>query len=195
MDIYLIRHAESEDNVFEATAGVVTRARFNAWVENNPQTVLTIRGRQQADALAERLRGVCLDALYTSPWPRAHATAEMLGAVLGLAPTPHPSLYEVLPPALPARGNPASLKSLFALSYLRMLLPGARPETWGDSLRRIRGVWHELTQQPAEAIAIVSHGWVITILCILAACSREWRVVSRDLNNCGVSVIKSREGR
>lgn len=192
MDVYLIRHAESEDNVFETTTRAISRARYNVWLKNNPHSILTPRGQEQALALADQLRDVRLDRLYTSPWQRAHATAEVLGAALGLTPVSHPELHEVLPPPLPERGGPASMRRHFVHSYLRMCLPGARPESWPESVRRVRGAWRELTSQPVEAIAVVSHGWVIALLCLMLANSREWHVMSRDLRNCGVSLITSR---
>lgn len=55
---------------------------------------LTPVGLAQARAIAERLRGEAVDALYTSDLGRALATAEHIGATCGLPVTPEPRLRE-----------------------------------------------------------------------------------------------------
>ncbi len=60
--IYLARHGESEANV----AGVAT-----GWSD----AALTARGRQQARDLAEIIRGIPLDAVYSSTLSRSRDTA------------------------------------------------------------------------------------------------------------------------
>jgi broad specificity phosphatase PhoE len=55
---------------------------------------LSLRGRRNAEATADRLRGETFDALYTSPKGRAVQTATILGAALGLRPTPLDGLRE-----------------------------------------------------------------------------------------------------
>jgi probable phosphoglycerate mutase len=52
-------------------------------------------GREQAQALAERLAGERLDAVYTSPLHRASETAAIVAARLGLTPEPLDGLREV----------------------------------------------------------------------------------------------------
>ena len=52
-------------------------------------------GREQAQALAERLAGERLDAVYTSPLQRASETAAIVAARLGLTPEPLDGLREV----------------------------------------------------------------------------------------------------
>jgi broad specificity phosphatase PhoE len=61
--IYLARHGESEANL----AGVST-----GWTDSP----LTARGRQQARELAEILKGIPLDAVYSSTLSRSRETAE-----------------------------------------------------------------------------------------------------------------------
>lgn len=63
LQLYLIRHAESMGNV-------ETEESFDAM---NPP--LTLHGRQQAQALSERMSAVKLDAVYSSPLERAINTA------------------------------------------------------------------------------------------------------------------------
>ena len=52
-NIYLIRHAEAEGNIYR---------RAHGWYDGR----ISAKGRRQIDALAERFRGVHLDALYCS---------------------------------------------------------------------------------------------------------------------------------
>jgi len=56
---------------------------------------LNALGRQQASALAERLRGVEIDVLYSSDLQRAFATAEIVAKATGLAVVADPELREV----------------------------------------------------------------------------------------------------
>ena len=64
-EIYLIRHTQAEGNVYHAMQG--------HWDGD-----VTALGLRQLDALAERFRGVKLDALYSSDLHRAMLTADAL---------------------------------------------------------------------------------------------------------------------
>ena len=65
-EIYVIRHAQSEGNLFRMMQG--------QWDGN-----VTALGRRQIASLAERFRGIHLDAVYTSDLTRTRLTA---GAIL-----------------------------------------------------------------------------------------------------------------
>jgi probable phosphoglycerate mutase len=60
-----------------------------------PGRMLNLEGRAQAEQLAEALSRGSIDALYTSPQPRAVETAEAIGRALGLAAQIAPELDEV----------------------------------------------------------------------------------------------------
>ncbi|HEY0824137.1 MAG TPA: histidine phosphatase family protein, partial [Ramlibacter sp.] len=49
-----------------------------------PDVSLNDEGRQQARELVQRLGGVPLDAIYCSPQPRTHQTAQPLAEARGL---------------------------------------------------------------------------------------------------------------
>lgn len=72
-EILLVRHGETDDNAAD---------RFQGQLD----THLNERGREQSRALARRLAGEGLRALYSSPLSRARETAEIVGAELGLQP-------------------------------------------------------------------------------------------------------------
>ena len=70
-EVWLIRHAESTWNAIRRWQG-------------HGDPVLSERGRSQAEALAEALRAVELEELWTSDLRRAQETAEALSRGLGL---------------------------------------------------------------------------------------------------------------
>jgi broad specificity phosphatase PhoE len=84
LDLFLIRHAESE--------GCTERL-----VGRTPQIGLTARGRAQAVRLPARLRECvdALDAIYSSPLRRAIETAAPLGVAFGILPQPLSEFTEV----------------------------------------------------------------------------------------------------
>ena len=70
-EIYLIRHAQSEGNLYRLMQG-----HWNG--------ALTPLGLRQLDALAERMRGMTFDAVYSSDLTRARMTAEAVTRYSGL---------------------------------------------------------------------------------------------------------------
>lgn len=80
--IYLIRHGEN-DWIGKRLPG------------RTPGLHLNDRGRAQARAIAELLRGVRLEAVYSSPLERALETAEPLAKVKGLRVRRRPGLVEM----------------------------------------------------------------------------------------------------
>ena len=80
--IYLVRHG--------ATA-LTEEDRFAGATE----VLLSDEGRRQVEALAERLHGDTLDAVYASPLDRTMETARAIGAPHGLEPREEPDLREI----------------------------------------------------------------------------------------------------
>ncbi|SDP35637.1 probable phosphoglycerate mutase [Nakamurella panacisegetis] len=70
--VILLRHGRSTANVAGVLAG------------RTPGVLLDDVGREQAAAVAERLRGLTLDALVSSPMDRCRQTLEPLAALTGL---------------------------------------------------------------------------------------------------------------
>lgn len=73
MKIYFIRHGEAMDDV---------ENRYGGWADYPPSP----KGIEQARATGRKLksRGVAAEAILTSPFKRAHQTAEELGKILNL---------------------------------------------------------------------------------------------------------------
>ena len=82
MECWLVRHGESTWN---------SEGRFQGGLD----APLSARGRAQAAALAAELASIRFDAVYTSPLSRAHETARVCGAALGLAPVAIEDLREI----------------------------------------------------------------------------------------------------
>lgn len=79
--VLLVRHGETP------TTGMVLPGRARG-------LHLSERGRAQADRVAERLAGLSVSALYSSPLERARETAEPTAAGTGLAVQREPGLLE-----------------------------------------------------------------------------------------------------
>ena len=79
--LLLVRHGQTP------TTGSVLPGRA-------PGLHLADRGREQAERVAERLAGLRVDALYSSPMERARETAEPTAARTGLAVTPEDGFLE-----------------------------------------------------------------------------------------------------
>lgn len=69
--MYLVRHCEARGNIDRVFQG-----HYDADISD--------KGRLQLDKLAERFRGIHLDAVYSSPLKRAIKTAEAVNRHLGL---------------------------------------------------------------------------------------------------------------
>lgn len=195
MQVYLIRHAQCEINVLLDDAPPSKRLSsitFNTLLRGAADSPLTPEGVAQAQRLAERLAGVRFDRLYTSPLPRAAATAAALSEVVGLTPQIINDLRELSPTQVRERAGELTLRQFFLHSYTRMLFSPASPDAFSPVYRRARAVWSQITREPAETIAVVSHGMFIRFLLLSLWTDRRWRIVSRDLSNCGISLVKRR---
>lgn len=78
--VYFVRHAEAESNVNPFFPGSVNG--------------LTDKGREQANALAERFKNVPIHAIYCSDVLRAKQTAEVVASAVGLVPIEQGFLQE-----------------------------------------------------------------------------------------------------
>lgn len=188
MKIYLIRHAQSEENVLDLRV-VTTASAFNDLVRRSHAAPLTRLGEVQARLVVKRLAGARIERLYSSPFARTLATAEVIGQAHGLTPQLVDDLREVLPRPVDESRRAASLRRLFVQSYLEMFWPWGGGETWAVSYQRAKAVWIQLTSEPAAEIAIVSHRGLISLMLLCLRRDRRWRIVTSDLSNGGVSVV------
>lgn len=190
MKVYLIRHAESEENELGRSGARVSVRDFNAMLVRSPASPLTPRGQEQARALVTRLAGAKIERLYTSPFTRALLTADALGQASGLTPQVLPELSEVLPPPGGERRRSASVASHFLRSYARMLWAEGGHEGWRAGYNRARAAWAQITAAPAGAVAAVSHAALLALMLWGLRRDPRWRVLRRDLSNGGVSLVE-----
>ena len=190
MKVYLIRHAQSEENARGSSGARVSARDFNALLVNSPASPLTPQGQRQAQALVGRLAGAGIERLYVSPFTRALMTADVLAQATGLAPQVLPELSEVLPPPRANERRGASINAHFLRAYLRMLWAEGEHEGWRASYSRARAAWGKITAEPAHAVAAVSHAALLGLMLWGLRRDPQWRIVTRDLSNGGVSVVE-----
>ena len=192
MRVYLIRHAQSEENVLNMRVRS-TITDFNELLRRSHAAPLTPTGEEQARAVVERLAEARIERLYSSPFVRALSTSTVLGEALGLVPQPVEELREVLARPLGEHSRPATLERLFIRSYIGMLWPRGAGETWLRGYQRAKLAWERITAEPAEEIAAVSHSATISLMLLALRRSPHWRVLSRDISNGGISIIEAKK--
>ncbi len=132
-----------------------------------PGIHLSDGGREQAERLAERLRGLPIRAVYSSPLERCRETAAPLAAARGLRPMVRSGLGEVRY----GRWTGRPLRQLARTKLWRtvMQVPSRARFPDGESLlevqeRAVRETERIVAAHPRSAVAIVSHGDVIRLL-------------------------------
>ena len=159
-EIYLIRHAQSEGNLYRMMQG--------QW-----DGEVTELGRRQIAALAERFRDVHIDAVYSSDLSRTRMTA---GAILKYHDLPlHTSRALREMDLGPWEGKffgdlkksePEALRT-FVLDMGSWHIDGA--ETCRDATERIYPCFLEIAREnDGRTVAVVSHGAVMR--CLLSRC-------------------------
>lgn len=129
-----------------------------------PGVHLSPAGVQQAQALARRLAGGALAALYTSPLERAAETAAAIGARLGLEARVAQELNEIDFGAWTGR-TLAELDQIEAWRQFNHFRSTARiPD--GESMVEVQARFLQLIERltpahPGDTVALVSHGDVI----------------------------------
>jgi probable phosphoglycerate mutase len=147
--ILLIRHGEND---FVKTGRMAGRL---------PGVHLNQKGRDQAQALAEKLAGAPVKAIYSSPLERAVETAEPLAKALGLELTLRPGLLETDIgewQGLKAKGL-SRLKIWKTVQNRPSLLRFPGGESFIETQQRICQELFSLAAQhdPKDTIACVSH--------------------------------------
>ncbi len=164
LQIYLIRHAESMGNI-------ETDESFD--VMNPP---LTSHGRLQAEAVAERMSAIKLDAVYSSPLERAISTALPISSLCNA-----PVLFE---PLLREKDVCLSFKG-FSL----------KPESDSECAERAKEFFGRLKEKHKSGrVAVVSHGEFLQYLLreIMGISDYDIRFC---FYNASLSKINLREGK
>ncbi len=188
-NIYLIRHAEAEGNLYRRAQG-----QYNA--------LITPLGRSQIALLAERFRETPIDALYSSDLIRTQSTAS---AILKYHPEltiqTDPRLREInvgvwedVPWGNLSRDWPEQME-LFARDPERYQVPGS--EHFGAVVERMVTVLTELAEKhDGQTIAAFSHGMAIrALLCHLMGLSSEQVIQVPHGDNTAVHLLHYENGK
>lgn len=156
MNLLLVRHGETVSNLKKIYAGKSSEG-------------LTERGIAQAKQVSEKLRHLGVQALYSSPVPRAVQTAEIIGKIVGLDVIVESAFQEI---------GMGPWEGLFE-EEVAMLYPEewhlwqSQPselklhgrETLEELLRRVLdGVYKILSMHDIQNVIIVTHVAIIRVL-------------------------------
>ncbi|GAB2519514.1 histidine phosphatase family protein [Microbacterium petrolearium] len=169
--IYLVRHGEQQD----AEHGV----------EDGP---LSPRGRRQAEALADRLSGVPFDAVWHSPLQRTSETARYVAERMpAIEPQPHALLFDCVPTGITDE-TPAAYEPFFGAVTDAQIDAGRAQmaDAAAEFLVRKAGEVHEL---------LITHNFVISWFVREVLDAPEWRWMTLNQTNCGLTVIAQKPGR
>jgi probable phosphoglycerate mutase len=175
-DILLIRHGESQP----VRPGVEV-----PMLDGQADPPLDVRGREEAELVAERLADQHLDAIYVTPLQRTHETAAPLARRLGLTPIVEPDLKEIFlgeweGPAFRmhvSEGDPIALKMFEEERW--DVIPGAETaEAFNTRLRR--GITRIAQAHPDRRVAVFVHGGVVGAILAMATSSRPFAFIAAD---------------
>lgn len=185
--VYLVRHGTPE---------AAETGRFIGHLD----VPLSRAGEAEAGALAARLRGVTLAAVYASDLARTRRTAEILGAPHGLAPLLDPRLrefamgrWEGLTVEEIRAGDPAAHAAWMA-DVGRFQFPG------GENLEQVAGrAWEAfgaiVARHAGAAVAVVAHGGSNRAILCRALGVSLGRLLALGQGYAGLSVLEGRGGR
>jgi len=169
--LYLVRHGEQLD----AEHGM-------------PDGPLSPRGRRQAELLAERLGGIPFDNAWHSPLQRAAETAAIIAAKMpALKPEPSALLFDCIPSG-PAPETPKVYEGFFGSVTEAQIEAGSAQmaDAAAEFLRSHREDRHDL---------LITHNFVIAWLVREALGAPDWRWLSINQANCGLTVLTQKSGR
>jgi broad specificity phosphatase PhoE len=148
--VYFVRHGQSQANA-------------NLRIQQVPETLLTKRGEEQAEIVAEHLAKLPLDGLVASTYTRAMATAEFIHQKTAL-PVQYSDLFvEWRRPSvqmLRGRFHPQWLWAQFNifLNRNRSSYRYSDEESIDELFARARAALSFLEKMPEENIVVVTHG-------------------------------------
>jgi len=154
--IYIIRHAEAEGNLYR---------RIHGWYDS----LITENGQRQIDALRGRFAQLTVNAVYSSDLHRTQRTAQALCAPKGLRPVLTPALREIslgvwedMTFGGVARHARAQFRYFSAMEPSFAVDEG---ETFDTVRRRMEGAFFSIAQaHPGQTVALFSHGSAIRCL-------------------------------
>lgn len=189
MRIYIIRHGVTEANADN--------------VRQSGEGQLSQEGIQQARALAERLSNVTVDSIFTSPFPRARQTADIISArVKQLLVQESPYLVEVRYPSEvigKPKDDPRSVRIIDTIQehYGEEGWRYSDEETFEEFIGRAHTVLDYIAKTGFQNVVVVSHERFIRVLVGVILLGHEFtpgvfRTVRKNLyvSNTGITVCQ-----
>ncbi|MBN9178306.1 MAG: histidine phosphatase family protein [Microbacterium sp.] len=168
--LYLVRHGEHLD----AEHGL----------EDGP---LSPRGRRQAELIADRLSGVPLDAVWHSPLERAAETARAVAQRLpSVEPEPSALLFDCIPSG-PGADMPPAYDGFFGSI--------TEADIEAGSAQMADAVGEFLVRKPGSHELLITHNFVIAWFVREVLDAPDWRWMTINQANCGLTVLAQRPGR
>lgn len=199
MIIYLVRHGVTEDNTAQVFQG--------------PNSQLSPEGEVQAGKVAERLSGIKIDEIWTSPMSRAKRTAEIINEYQKTVLSEVPELQEIRRPKavigktmaqIVAEGHKYSGVGMW--TNPRMKYDGS--ESFAELVVRAQATITRLEEKakyepPDFTLLITSHGVMLgtLLLCFLLDKHAKPKVVldafrKTKMENTGISIARiDKDGR
>lgn len=147
-EIYLIRHGEPK----------IGSNAEGELVLYGPEVPLSEEGEEGVQLLANKLKSSSLEVLYTSHYPRARKTADIIGETLKIPVIEHAKLYDVFTPGWVGE----TFKRFGELGRNMYVLPprSEDQETWEDLMNRMIVAYEDIAgkSQDKKTVGIVGHG-------------------------------------
>lgn len=151
--LILIRHGETLHNV----AGIA-----QGWQDSE----LSERGQRQVRQLAERLKAMRIDAIFSSPLSRALATAQAVADATGLAISTIDELREMNYGGWEGRSF-LDVRKVDEDIFQKWIADGATPcpdgESHSDVRARMEAAFAKIGGDGAKRVAVVTHGTAIRV--------------------------------
>ena len=183
--LLVVRHGETEWNSRRVIQG--TR-----------DVPLSAEGIAQAEALANRLRGAKIDAVYSSPQARAARTAELIAAPLGLTPVYRPAFKEIDCGEFEGKTYP-EIGAQMPEAYGRWMgdpdaaAPGG--ESFNGFVRRVGAGLREILDGPHGVVLLSGHSGTSRAV-IASLFGFDYRLAIRlDQRNTSLTMFRWEEGK
>jgi probable phosphoglycerate mutase len=169
--LYLVRHGEQVD------------AEFGL-----PEGPLSEKGREQAQLIANRLRGVAFDAAYTSPLQRAVETAQVMTSEIGREEATQSALLMDCVPAPPSPEMPPAFEGFFGGVSAEELAAGEAQMS--DAVAQ----WFARSPEDRHEL-LITHNFVIAWFVREALGADSWRWIGVNQAHAGLTIIRIRSAK
>ncbi len=188
--IYVVRHGESESNVFARENPDKPASHFGEFGSS-----LTLKGREQAEKLANRLKNIDISAILSSDLNRAEETAEIIAAEHKLSVITSRTLRErffgehmsaVKKREIEKAFDTMSEEEKFAFRYFE------NGESGHDVVKRFKNFLGEVVQiYNNKTIIVVSHGYIMRSFLIHEKYAKYDELLGGSIKNAGYFVVEA----